>query len=95
MQEISSLMSQWEDCDFQETPLSQNRSLGVTYSSLGQAYSYLRMYGEAEQCFIKALKQFPCGGRDYHQTLNYRMHAFIQAGKEKEYERQEEQFLEI
>ena len=93
MQEISSLMSQWEDCDFQETPLSQNRSLGVTYSSLGQAYSYLRMYGEAEQCFIKALKQFPCGGRDYHQTLNYRMHAFIQAGKEKEYERQEEQFF--
>lgn len=67
------------------SPAVQSRALGVMYSSIGQALAFLGKAEEADSHFVKAIAEFKEGSRDYEQTLNYRLHNFIESRDEEKY----------
>lgn len=73
-----------EKSDMTEAPAGKFDWIGKMLSSQGQAYAFLKQYEKAEECFLRALKEFTREG-DKIQSLGYLLHVFIEAGKKDAY----------
>ena len=58
---------------------------GRSLSQLGQCYSYLEQYDRAVECFLAALQGFEDSPVDRQITRSYLLHAYIEAGKKREF----------
>ena len=58
---------------------------GRSLSQLGQCYGYLEQYDQAIECFRNALEAFKSSPVDLQITRSYLLHAYIEAGKKREF----------
>lgn len=59
---------------------------GKLWSSIGQAYGFLKKYSSAQRYFIKALKEFDINSDDYNITMSHYLQLLISSGKKEIYE---------
>jgi len=66
-------------------PDSAAVSYGRALSQLGQCHAFKGSFGEAIDCFEKAIASFGSSEADIRRTQGYLLHAYIEAGMAQEY----------